>query len=130
MGWDYERDMYGPLWAGEMQYYLNGYDRVRAELDKARKEGLASYKEALANGRLQGLLEVMRTFRPPKIRGCKDVTNNLKRAIECEIKFREIDLKLIEDPLSRTKAAKASWWLSLSSEAEKKSRKKLASLCE
>ena len=127
---EFDKNVYLPLWAEGMQSLYKWYDNVREGLDEGRNKGLASYTEVLANGMLQTLLEHVRKTKPPNYKGCKEIMKDLGKAIEYEIKFREIDVKVLEGPSSRSKAAKAGFWLTASNELEKKSRKRFAKLYE
>ena len=114
----FERTVYGPIWAADMQTLYDWYDQARVRLDNAKTKGLESYREVLTRKELHTLLKQLQKQKdkPPKFKGRKEVTNDFKKAIECEIKFREIDLKLFADPLSKVKAARASWWRASSSD--------------
>lgn len=119
-----------PAWVRAMQDYYEWYDNAMLRLKEARDKGLSSYKEILADREFEKMLELLRQIPPPKYKEYKNLMKDLEKAIECQIKFREVDLRLLDDPSSRSKAGKAGLWLTASNEFKNKSRKSFDKLFE
>lgn len=102
-------------WIQGVLFLLQEYAWIGDRITEGGVKGLADYREVLAEGELQALLEKLRGMPIPKESKCKRVKKSFEEGIEWEIKGREISAKYAGATLSDSIwKSGAAYWLSFS----------------
>lgn len=95
---------------------LKDYTETVEELDGARSKGKDEYKRVCDLFKLDELTSILKMVLIPKDKELRKILLHLRKAMESECKFRELDLKIQWGLASRLEVAKAAYYVTLSTE--------------
>lgn len=110
------KELYEEAFLKAISQLVEDYTETVKCLDEARNKGKEKYKEEMDWFKLSQLNDIVKQILIPKDKGLRNILLTLRKAMESQEKFRELDLKMQWGLASKFEQGKAGFYIVESTE--------------